>query len=148
MVYHHAQLDATFFALADPTRREILARLATGERTISELAARFDMTLPGVSKHIRVLESAGLATIERHGRVRRARLNPEPMRTAAEWIDHYRRFWESELELLALYLENPTSEPSPSWSPSQPPQTPSSKSAARPARRASAPSTRARNRKK
>jgi DNA-binding transcriptional ArsR family regulator len=148
MVYHPEQLDATFFALADPTRREILARLATGERTISELAARFDMTLPGVSKHIRVLQSAGLATTERHGRVRRARLNPEPMRSAAEWIEHYRRFWESELELLALYLENPSSESSPSWPSQQPPQAPSSKSAGRSARRAGASSTRGRTRKK
>jgi DNA-binding transcriptional ArsR family regulator len=106
MVYHSAVLDATFAALADPTRREILARLAGGERTISELASRFDMSLPAVSKHVRVLERAGLAIVKRHGRVRRASITPAPMRGALEWIEFYRRFWESELDLLATYLES------------------------------------------
>ncbi|HVT37450.1 MAG TPA: metalloregulator ArsR/SmtB family transcription factor, partial [Gemmatimonadaceae bacterium] len=89
MVYHSLNLDATFFALSNPTRREILSRLTTGERSISELAARFDMSLPAVSKHVRVLQSAELAQVTRHGRVRRARLNPAPMRGAHEWIEHY-----------------------------------------------------------
>ncbi|MCC6773517.1 MAG: winged helix-turn-helix transcriptional regulator [Gemmatimonadaceae bacterium] len=106
MVYSAQSLDATFSALADPTRREILTRLGRGERTIGELASRFDMSLPAVSKHVRVLQRAGLATVERQGRVRRARITPEPMRSALEWIALYRHFWESELEQLARYLED------------------------------------------
>ena len=106
MVYHSAALDATFSALSDPTRREILARLSAGERTISELADRFEMSLPAVSKHVYVLQRAGLAAVERHGRVRRARLTPDPMRFALAWIVRYRKFWESELDLLARYLES------------------------------------------
>src|SRR5665213_3240663 len=105
MVYRSAQLDSTFFALADPTRREILSRLAAGDRSIGELASRFDMSLPAVSKHVRVLQRAGLASVEKQGRVRRAALNAAPMRHALEWIDHYRWFWESELDLRAKYLE-------------------------------------------
>jgi len=160
MVYHNATtLDTTFFALADPTRREILTRLATGDRTISELAARFEMSLPAVSKHIYMLQRAGLATIERHGRVRTARLTPEPMRPALEWIERYRKFWESELAQLAAYLENTSSTEPTSW-PNNPPRNPapsttrptagsrpSSKSGASSARRANASSTRGRKRK-
>jgi DNA-binding transcriptional ArsR family regulator len=153
MVYQSKALDATFFALADPTRREILARLATGDRTIKELASRFDMSLPAVSKHVRVLQRAGLANVERQGRVRRATLHAAPMRSALEWIEHYRRFWETELDLLAAYLEHPPSITTPpsassesSW-PSQPPRRPPSKSAAPSARRDSGSSTRGRKRK-
>src|SRR5882672_354577 len=98
MVY--SPLDTTFAALSDPTRREILSRLTTGDLTISELAGRFDMSLPAVSKHIRVLQRAGLASVERQGRVRRARLTPDPMRGALDWIARYRQFWESELDQL------------------------------------------------
>src|SRR5438128_8950923 len=116
MVYRSPALDATFAALSDPTRREILARLTRGTPTISELASRFDMTLPAVSKHVRVLQRAGLARVERHGRVRRATLDAAPMRAALEWIARYRRFWESELDLLAAYLEDPSPSPSePTW---------------------------------
>src|SRR3954464_13221891 len=101
MVYSHSALDSaldstldsTFAALADPTRRDILARLATGDRTIKELASRFDMSLPAVSKHIYVLERAGLARITRDGRARRASLNTAPMRAAQQWIARYQRFW-------------------------------------------------------
>ena len=150
MVYHHANLDTTFFALADPTRRAILTRLAGGERTISELASRFDMSLPAVSKHVRVLQRAGLARVERDGRVRRATLNAAPMRQALAWIERYRRFWESELALVAAYLEEPSASPSsPSettW-PEKPQPPRHSKSAERSARRGSASSTRGRNRK-
>jgi DNA-binding transcriptional ArsR family regulator len=147
MVYQSEDLDATFSALADPTRREILSRLATGERSIKELASRFDMTLPAVSKHIRVLERAGLARIEQHGRVRLATLRATPMRRALEWLQHYRRFWQTELDLLAAYLEDtPTPQPEPSW-PKQPPQRrPPSRSAGSSARRGSASSTRGRKR--
>src|SRR5262249_2230481 len=145
MVYSH--LDATFGALSDPTRREILSRLATGDRTISELAGKFDMSLPAVSKHIRVLEAAGLATVERHGRVRRARLTPAPMRGALDWIERYRQFWESELDQLAAYLEATTTptESADQW-PQKSPQRKPSRSAGRSARRVSASSTRGRNR--
>src|SRR3712207_9381060 len=87
MVYHHARLDATFAALAHPGRREILSRLAAGDKTIGELAARFDMTLPAASKHVRVLERAGLARVRREGRVRRTTLVAAPMRDAAAWIE-------------------------------------------------------------
>ena len=92
MVYHSQTLDSTFFALADPTRRAILTRLAAGDRTISELASRFDMSLPAVSKHVRMLRRAGLATVEREGRARRAGLNAAPMRSALTWIERYRQF--------------------------------------------------------
>src|SRR3954466_9416258 len=97
MVYHQA-LDATFAALADPTRREILSRLAGGERSISELAGRFDMSLPAVSKHIRVLERAGLARIRQQGRTRHTALVAAPMRDARAWIDQYRQFWEQQFD--------------------------------------------------
>jgi DNA-binding transcriptional ArsR family regulator len=148
MVYHAQQLDSTFGALADPTRREILARLTTGEQSISELASRFEMSLPAVSKHVYVLEKAGLASVERHGRARHVRLQPRPMRGALEWIDRYRRFWESELELLALYVEDHPHRTS-SWphEPLSPKQPPASRSAGRSARRASASSMRGRKRR-
>jgi uncharacterized protein YndB with AHSA1/START domain len=105
MVYFGG-LDATFRALADPTRRAILERLAGGDRTISELAARFDMTLPAVSKHVRVLERAGLAVIRREGRARRCTLVASPMREAALWIAQYRAYWDERLDRLASYLED------------------------------------------
>ena len=104
MVYHHRTLDTTFAALADPTRRAIIARLATGERTISELAARFVMTLPAVSKHVHVLERAGLARVRREGRVRRTTLVAARMRGALAWIERYRRFWEFQFDQLSAYL--------------------------------------------
>ena len=152
MVYHQDRLDHTFGALADPTRREILARLAGGDKTISELAARFDMTLPAVSKHVRVLERAGLATVRREGRVRRMRLAAEPMREALAWIERYRRFWEYQLDQLAAYLEQSTTaetitcQPTPPPRPAAPPRR--SKSAARSARRDSASSKRGRGPRK
>src|SRR5277367_4712139 len=101
-----APLDATFGALADPTRRAILARLARGEATVTELAAPFDVSLPAVSKHLRVLESAGLLRREIDGRIHRCRLAPRPMKDAAAWIETYRVFWEAQLEALANYLES------------------------------------------
>jgi DNA-binding transcriptional ArsR family regulator len=157
MVYHSAVLDTTFFALSDPTRRDILSRLARGDHTISDLASKFDMSLPAVSKHVRVLQRAGLATVERQGRVRRATLSAAPMRGALEWIEHYRRFWESELDLLAAYLEAPAAAPPSTPSPPPESQCPTppplqrrqaSKSVARSARRGSASSTRGRKPRK
>src|SRR5215212_6703456 len=109
MVYH-GSLDLTFAALADPTRREILARLAGGERSISELATNFDMSLVAVSKHVYVLERAGLAAVRRDGRSRRTRLVATPMREAREWIDVYKRCWERQRDQLAAYLEGPSPE--------------------------------------
>ena len=106
MVKYSARLDATFGALADGTRRAILARLALGETSVTEIAARFDISLPGVLKHLRVLESAGLLESEKDGRVRRCRLSPAPLRTAAEWIDFYQRFWEEQFDALEEYLRD------------------------------------------
>src|SRR6185503_1894742 len=121
MAYYRPSLDTTFAALADPTRRAILARLATGNRTISELAARFDMSLPAVSKHVRVLERAGLTRIRREGRSRRTTLAAAPLRDALGWIERYRRFWEFQFDQLAAYLATST-DPSPEEAKSWPAQ--------------------------
>jgi DNA-binding transcriptional ArsR family regulator len=105
--YSTAPLDSTFAALSDATRRGILARLAReGETSISELAAPYKMSLSAVSKHLRVLEHAGLVARQKDGRVHRCRLRAEPMKDAAAWIEHYRQFWETQLDSLARYLED------------------------------------------
>lgn len=104
------QLDETFFALSDPTRRQMLARLAGGDMTVAELSKPFDVSAPAVSKHLRVLERAGLLTREREGRVRRCHLLAEPLKDAAQWVQQYRRFWDSQLDQLAEYLEDSTAE--------------------------------------
>ena len=103
--YQHDHLNGVFSALADPTRRAILARLALGETTVGELAEPFEMSLPAVSKHLKVLEGVGLLRRERQGRVHRCRLDAAAMREAADWIEHYRCFWEAQLDSLARYLE-------------------------------------------
>ena len=92
------QLSAIFGALADPTRRAILARLAEGEATVNELAEPFAMTLPAVSKHLKVLERAGLISRGRAAQWRPCRLEAEPLREASDWVDRYRRFWESSYD--------------------------------------------------
>ena len=97
-------LDATFAALADPTRRAILARLAPGEASVNELAEPFDMTLPGVSKHLKVLERAGLISRGRVAQSRPCRLEAAPLREAADWVVQYRRFWEGSFDRLDDYL--------------------------------------------
>ena len=97
-------LDATFAALADPTRRAILARLASGEASVNELAEPFDMTLPGVSKHLKVLERAGLISRGRVAQSRPCRLEAAPLREAADWVESYRRFWEGSFDRLEDYL--------------------------------------------
>ena len=97
-------LDATFAALADPTRRAILARLASGEATVTELAEPFDMTLPGVSKHLKVLERAGLISRGRVAQARPCRLEAAPLGEAADWVEGYRRFWEGSFDGLEDYL--------------------------------------------
>ena len=97
-------LSATFAALADPTRRAILARLASGETTVSELAEPFAMSLPAVSKHLKVLERAGLIARGREAQWRPCRLEAGPLKDAAEWVEHYRQFWEQSLDRLDDYL--------------------------------------------
>jgi DNA-binding transcriptional ArsR family regulator len=104
--YASDRLNRTFAALSDPTRRAILARLAQGDATVGELAAPFAMSLPAISKHLRVLEQAGLIARTKDGRVHRLRLVAQPLREAALWITHYRRFWERQLDALAEYLRD------------------------------------------
>jgi DNA-binding transcriptional ArsR family regulator len=97
-------LSSTFAALADPTRRAILARLALGETSVTELAEPFDMSMPAVSKHLKVLERAGLIARGREAQWRPCRLEAAPLKTAAQWIDEYRRFWEESFDRLEEYL--------------------------------------------
>jgi DNA-binding transcriptional ArsR family regulator len=97
-------LDTVFSALADPTRREILARLSQGEASVTELAEPFSISLPAVSKHLGVLEDAGLLVREKDGRVRHCRLVAEPMEDALKWIARYGRFWEAQFDSLEGYL--------------------------------------------
>jgi DNA-binding transcriptional ArsR family regulator len=93
-----AQLDRTFAALADPTRREILRRLSSGDATLTELAERFPVSIQAVAKHLKVLEGAGLVTREQMARFRPAHLEGAPLKEAADWIEDYRSFWESGFE--------------------------------------------------
>jgi DNA-binding transcriptional ArsR family regulator len=98
-------LDTTFAALADPTRRAILARLASGEATVSELARPFSMSQPAISKHLQVLERAGLISTARDAQRRPRRLEPQPLAEAFVWLDRYREFWEGSFERLDALLE-------------------------------------------
>jgi len=97
-------LSATFSALADPTRRAILARLVRGEAPVTELAAPFEMSLPAVSKHLKVLERAGLIERSRHAQWRPCRLAPAPLKEVADWVERYRQLWEERLDRLDAYL--------------------------------------------
>lgn len=99
-------LDVTFAALADPTRRAILARLAEGDAPVTELARPFDLSLPAISKHLKVLERAGLIERSRHAQWRPCRLTPEPLRDAADWVGRYRRLWEERFDRLDEYLSD------------------------------------------
>ncbi|WP_169923951.1 ArsR/SmtB family transcription factor [Sulfurifustis variabilis] len=99
------RLSATFAALADPTRRAILARLASGEASVTELAEPFDMSLPAVSKHLKVLERAGLIARGREAQWRPCRLEAARLKEVADWVEHYRRFWEQRLDRLDAYLQ-------------------------------------------
>lgn len=99
------QLDETFYALSDPTRREMLARMAGGERSVAELAEPFEMSAPAISKHLRVLERAGLLKQEKEGRVRMCHLVAQPLKEAADWVEQYRQFWDVRLDRLEEYLE-------------------------------------------
>src|SRR5271154_4176295 len=98
MVKYSATLDTTFSALADPTRRRILKRLAAGETAVSDIAGPFKMSLPAVIKHLRVLERAGLVRTTKEGRIRSVQMHAAPMRKAVEWLETYRMFWESNLD--------------------------------------------------
>jgi DNA-binding transcriptional ArsR family regulator len=103
--YSSKTLNRTFAALADPTRRRILAHLARGDKCVTHLARPYAMSLPAVSKHLRVLEKAGLLRRRRYGRVHEMQLDAEPLKKAAQWVDEYRKFWEGSLDRLAEYLE-------------------------------------------
>src|ERR1700729_3458422 len=98
-------LSATFGALADPTRRAILARLATGETSVTELAEPFEMSMPAISKHLKVLERAGLIARGREAQWRPCRLEAGPLKDVAGWVEHYRRFWEESFDRLDDYLQ-------------------------------------------
>src|SRR5437763_11432195 len=100
------QLSATFAALADPTRRAILARLLSGERSVTELAEPFDMSMPAVSKHLRVLERAGLIARRKEAQWRHCRINGRPLKEVAAWAERYRHMWEERLDRLDQYLQH------------------------------------------
>lgn len=104
--YQSTDLDSVFSALGDATRRAILAQLAEGDSRVTELARPHDMSLPAVSKHLRVLEQAGLVKKQKDGRVIRCSLDPAALKTAADWVDQYRRFWDERFDQLARYLED------------------------------------------
>ena len=108
---HTSNLDSTFAALADPTRRAILGRLALGETSVTELAAPFEMSMPAISKHLKVLERAGLIARGREAQWRPCKLQAGPLQDASVWIDEYRKFWEQSFDRLDDYLrtlQNPT----------------------------------------
>jgi DNA-binding transcriptional ArsR family regulator len=107
------QLSLTFASIADPTRRAILARLSAGEATVNELSKPFHMTLPAVSKHLKVLEKAGLIERSRNAQWRPCRLSAKPLRDAAAWIEGYRKFWEQSFERLDEYLQQMQAEADP-----------------------------------
>ena len=105
MFQSSATLDATFAALADPTRRAILARLATGEASVNELAQPFSISQPAVSRHLKVLEGAGLISRGRDAQWRPARIEAGPLKEIADWVEQYRRFWDARLDALDDYLK-------------------------------------------
>ena len=103
--YLQSPLDATFAALADPTRRAILARLAAGEASVTDLAAPFNMSQPAISKHLKVLERAGLISRGRDAQRRPRRLEPKPLAEATQWLENYRQFWEGTFQRLDALLD-------------------------------------------
>lgn len=105
MVKSRSELDATFFALSDPIRRGMVQRLLEGECSVAELARPHRVSAPAISKHLRVLERAGLVQQQRVGKGRRCRLVAKPLRKATEWLEHYRRVWETQLDSFAGYVE-------------------------------------------
>jgi DNA-binding transcriptional ArsR family regulator len=115
-------LSATFAALADPTRRAILARLSLGESSVTELAEPFDMSLPAISKHLKVLERAGLITRGREAQWRPCKLDGAALKDVADWLEPYRRFWEERFDRLEEHLRMLQSKPAEATQPSQPTQ--------------------------
>ena len=113
MTVLHDQLDATFMALADPTRRAIVARLARSDATVNELAAPFDMTLPGISKHLKVLERSGLISRSRHAQFRPCHLEPAALDAALGWIEANRRIWTERFDKLDAHLRDIQRTPAP-----------------------------------
>jgi DNA-binding transcriptional ArsR family regulator len=101
----HDQISSTFSALADPTRRAILARLALGETSVTDLASPFEMSMPAISRHLKVLEKAGLIARGREAQWRPCKLKAEPLKQAADWLDEYRRFWDESFDRLGQYLQ-------------------------------------------
>jgi DNA-binding transcriptional ArsR family regulator len=99
------QISSTFSALADPTRRAILARLALGETSVTELASPFEMSMPAISRHLKVLEKAGLIARGREAQWRPCKLRPEPLKQAVDYLEEYRRFWEESFDRLDAYLQ-------------------------------------------
>jgi DNA-binding transcriptional ArsR family regulator len=108
------RLSATFAALADPTRRAIIARLAMGETTVNELARPFDMSGPAISKHLKVLENAGLISRSREAQWRPCRIEPKALKTVDDWLERYRQFWEARLDRLEDYLNTLQAQTAPS----------------------------------
>jgi DNA-binding transcriptional ArsR family regulator len=102
--YNPPPLNTTFAALADPTRRAIISRLAQGAATVTELAAPFNISLPAISKHLRVLEQAGLLRQQKQGRIRYCHLNPQPLGEAVKWLSVYEHFWDGQFDGLATFL--------------------------------------------
>jgi DNA-binding transcriptional ArsR family regulator len=139
--YRDARLNSVFSALADPTRRGILAALAAQERSVTDLARPFGMSLPGFMKHLGILEEAGLVLREKEGRVVNCALSTDPMREAMDWLEHYKAFWDERLAALARYLEKENS----TWPQSGKSRRSRSSANSRPPRRKSG--TRSRNRK-
>jgi DNA-binding transcriptional ArsR family regulator len=134
MVYYcKPDLDRTFAALADPTRRALLARLSENALSVSELAKPFAMSLPAVMKHLDVLSDAGLVGREKNGRIVSCRLRAEPMRDANDWLNRYQKFWTERLDQLTAFLEEDT------WPPSQPNQASPSSVASKHRRKKSSP---------
>lgn len=125
------RLSTTFAALADPTRRAILSRLAAGEATVTQLAEPFAMSLPAVSKHLRVLERAGLITRGREAQWRPARLEARRLKEVADWVEHYRRFWEQSFDRLDDYLHELQTKEKGHASTTHPKRTPSATHASR-----------------
>ena len=118
MVTNSTRLDRTFAALSDSTRRSILARLSSGDHSVGELAKPFRMSRPAISKHLRVLERAGLVRRTRLGRVSRCELDARSLRDAADWVERYRVFWEGQLDALARFAERKPSPPPSTENPS------------------------------
>lgn len=109
--YQPKSLDAVFSALADPTRRAIVEQLSGQELSVSELAEPFSMSLPAISRHLRVLEHAGLLVQERDGRIRHCHLDPEPMQAAAAWLAKYTQFWQDQFDSLSAFLQTAQTQP-------------------------------------